>query len=92
MGEVNANIAALSAAFKASGARIACLCSSDTVYAGEAADAARALAESGAKHIYLAGRPGEREGEFRAAGIQDFIYAGCNVLTVLREAHDILAA
>ena len=45
------------AAFKASGARLACLCSSDEVYAREAADAAKALRPAGATHIYLAGRP-----------------------------------
>jgi methylmalonyl-CoA mutase len=37
----------MSAAFKASGAKLACLCSSDKVYATEAADAARALKEAG---------------------------------------------
>ena len=50
------------AAFKASGAKLACLCSSDKVYAAEAADAAKALKAAGASHIYLAGRPGEMEG------------------------------
>ena len=49
------------AAFKASGAKLACLCSSDKVYAAEAADAAQALTAAGATHIYLAGRPGELE-------------------------------
>ena len=48
------------AAFKASGAKLACLCSSDKVYAEQAPDAARALAAAGA-HVYLAGRPGELE-------------------------------
>ena len=49
------------AAFKASGAALACLCSSDKVYAGHAGAAAKALQAAGAKHIYLAGRPGEQE-------------------------------
>ena len=49
------------AAFKASGAKLACLCSSDEVYAREAADAAKALAQAGATHIYLAGRPKEAD-------------------------------
>ncbi len=44
--------------FKDSGATLACLCSSDKVYAREAAEAAKALAAAGAKHIYLAGKPG----------------------------------
>ena len=49
--------AALAAAFKASGAALACLCSSDKVYEKEAAAAAQALKTAGARHIYLAGRP-----------------------------------
>ena len=64
------------AAFKASGAALACLCSSDEVYAQEAEAAAKALREAGAKHIYLAGRPGEREAAFTAAGIGSFIFVG----------------
>ena len=37
------------AAFKASGAKLACLCSSDKVYAAEAVDAAKALTAAGAR-------------------------------------------
>jgi methylmalonyl-CoA mutase len=82
------SLEALVAAFKASGAQLACLCSSDAVYAREAAACAGALA--GARRVYLAGRGGEREQELRAAGIAEFIYAGCDVLATLRQAHDIL--
>jgi len=79
--------AELAAAFKASGAEIACLCSSDKVYAGKAADAARALQAAGARHIYLAGRPGEQEAAYRGAGVGDFIFAGSDALAVLRDAY-----
>ena len=75
------------AAFKASGAKLACLCSSDKVYAAEAVDAAKALTAAGASHIYLAGRPGELEAALRAANVQDFIYVGCDVVATLSEAH-----
>jgi methylmalonyl-CoA mutase len=78
------------AAFKASGAGLACLCSGDKVYALEAVDAAKTLASAGAKHIYLAGRPGEQEAALQAAGVQSFIYVGCDVLATLSAAHDIL--
>ena len=47
---------AMIAAFKASGAKLACLCSSDEVYAREAADAARALSAAAAISIWPAGR------------------------------------
>jgi methylmalonyl-CoA mutase len=78
--------AALAAAFKASGAAVACLCSSDKVYAAQAEAAAKALQASGAKHIYLAGRPGEQEAGLRGAGVGDFIFAGGDALAMLREA------
>ena len=57
----------LAAAFKASGAALACLCSSDKVYESEGASAAGALAAAGARHIYLAGPAGEREAAFEPA-------------------------
>jgi methylmalonyl-CoA mutase len=75
------------AAFQASGTNLACLCSSDNVYDQEAVDAAKALGAAGAAHLYLAGRPGDLEAALKAAGVQDFIYAGCNVLGVLGAAH-----
>ncbi len=79
---------AMAAAVKASGARLACLCSSDAVYETEAAEAAKALA--GATHVYLAGRPRALEAALRAAGVGTFIFSGCGVLATLRAAHDML--
>jgi methylmalonyl-CoA mutase len=79
--------AALAAAFKASGAALACLCSSDKVYADQAATAARALQAAGARHIYLAGRPREQEAAWRDAGVQDFVFAGGDALAMLNEAY-----
>jgi len=79
--------AELAEAFKASGAAIACVCSSDKVYAGKAADAGKALQAAGARHIYLAGRPGEQEAVLRGAGIGDFVFAGGDALAVLRDAY-----
>jgi len=78
--------AALAAAFKASGAAVACLCSSGKVYAAQAGAAAKALQAAGATHIYLAGRPGEQEAGLRAAGVGDFIFAGGDALAMLQEA------
>jgi methylmalonyl-CoA mutase len=84
------DLAALLAAYKASGARIACLCSSDERYAREAEDAARSLRAAGAAAVWLAGRPGEQEGALRAAGIDGFVFVGCDVLATLRQAHATL--
>ena len=79
------------AAFKASGARLACICSSDSVYARQAISTTQALAGAGAKAIYVVGRPSEQEAELRQAGVTDFIYAGCDVLRVLEEAQRRIA-
>jgi len=89
-GEVKTDLTALVAAFKASGARLACLCSSDKVYEAEAAEAARALTAAGAT-VHLAGRPGEHETAWRQAGVKTYIYVGCGVLSTLRAAHDSLS-
>lgn len=77
------------AAFKKSGARIACLCSSDKVYAVEAAETAKALTAAGAT-VHLAGRPGELEAALTGAGVKTFVFMGCDVVSTLRAAHDIL--
>jgi methylmalonyl-CoA mutase len=77
--------AALAAAFKTSGAALACICSSDKVYAQHAVAAAEALQAAGARHIFLAGRPGELETALRAAGVNDFIFVGGDALATLQE-------
>ena len=79
--------ASLAAAFKASGAQLACLCSQDKVYAASAESAAKALQDVGAKHIYLAGRPGELEAGLRSAGVTGFIFAGGDALAMLQDAY-----
>jgi methylmalonyl-CoA mutase len=56
---------------------VVCLCSSDKVYAEQAAGAAKALREAGAKQIWLAGQPD-------VEGIDGKIFAGCDALAVLR--------
>lgn len=80
----------LVAAFDASGAEIACLVSSDAVYESEAEAAASALKASGARHVSMAGKPGEREADYREAGVDTFVFAGCDILSFLREAHAVL--
>jgi len=81
--------AAMMAAFKASGAKLTCLCSSDEIYSREAANTAKALKQAGAAHVYLAGRPKDADA-LKAAGVGTFIFAGCDALATLDAAHDIL--
>jgi methylmalonyl-CoA mutase len=82
--------AALVTAFKSADTALACLCSSDKVYEQDASAVAGALQAAGARYIYLAGRPGDRETALRATGVQSFIYDGCDALATLRAAYDIL--
>ena len=77
-------------AFHASGAALACICSSDKIYETQASDAARTLSQAGARHIYLAGRGGRLESSLREAGVAFFIYSGCDALALLTEAHRLL--
>jgi methylmalonyl-CoA mutase len=82
--------ASFASEFAATGTPLACLCSTDARYEKEAAAVASALKTAGAKHIYLAGRPGEGESALRSVGVQSFIYEGCDTLATLRKAYDIL--
>jgi methylmalonyl-CoA mutase len=81
---------ALSAAFKASGAQLACICSSDKVYAERATDTAKALQAAGAKHIYLAGRADQQEQPLRTAGVNEFVFAGGDALAALQRAYRLV--
>jgi methylmalonyl-CoA mutase len=83
-----ASLDEMAAAFRASSAKLACLCSSDPVYEAEAAEAAHAL--SGAAHVYLAGRPRAHEAALKAAGVGTFIFAGCDAPAILARAYDML--
>jgi len=90
VGSENLDVTALAAAYKAAGTALVCLCSTDKVYDKQAPAAAGALKAAGARHIYLAGRPGDREAAWRTAGVQSFIYEGCDALATLKNAYDIL--
>ncbi len=69
--------------FKESGAHLACICSSDALYGEGAAPLAEALKQAGALAVCLAGRPGDNEAPWREAGVDHFIFAGCDVLEIL---------
>ena len=80
----NANSQNVQAAFAASGAKIACICSSDAVYEERAEATARALHDAGAVRVYLAGR-------HEATGVDEHVYTGCDALSTLTRALDALA-
>ncbi|MCH9807954.1 MAG: methylmalonyl-CoA mutase subunit beta [Alphaproteobacteria bacterium] len=79
-------------AFKASGTTVACICSSDDVYARTGAAAATALKEAGAAQVLLAGRPGDLETALSEAGVDGYVFAGQDVLELLGRLQGQLVA
>jgi methylmalonyl-CoA mutase len=71
-------------AFKESGARIAILCSADPIYEQMAEPVAQALKAAGCEYLFLAGNPGDKRDAYTAAGIDDFIFMGGDVLQTTR--------
>ena len=70
-------------AFAASGATIACLCGDDATY-GELGEATVMLLKTvGAKHVLMAGRPRSHELALKAAGVDEFIFAGGDMVETL---------
>ncbi|MFJ6656830.1 methylmalonyl-CoA mutase family protein [Streptomyces sp. NPDC091377] len=68
--------------FADSGAREACLCSSDALYEERAADRAGELRAEGASQVFLAGRPGQYQ------GVDTYVFAGCDAVAVLSATLD----
>lgn len=64
---------------------VACLCGSDERYAAEAAARARELKAKGFARVLLAGRPGALEASLREAGVDGFIFMGCDVVAALSD-------
>ncbi|MFE9745050.1 methylmalonyl-CoA mutase family protein [Saccharothrix saharensis] len=71
------------AKFRESGARIACLCGSESGYAELAVPVARALREAGAERVLLAGKASDAE-------IDEYVFTGCPALEVLEHTFDAL--
>ncbi|MFF5515721.1 methylmalonyl-CoA mutase family protein [Streptomyces coeruleorubidus] len=68
--------------FEDSGATEAVLCSSDALYEEQAEATAQALKASGARHVFLAGRPGQYP------GVDAYVFAGCDAIAVLSATLD----
>ncbi|NEC69751.1 methylmalonyl-CoA mutase small subunit [Streptomyces sp. SID9727] len=79
---VRVDASSVAGAFAASGADTACLCSSDALYAEQAAEVAAALVAAGARRVYLAGRPGAYD------GVDEYVFAGCDAVAVLSSLLD----
>ncbi len=81
--EAKFDVAESAADFAAGDARIAVICSTDKQYATAVAELAPKLKAAGARSVILAGHPGKSEADYRAAGVDRFIYMRCDVLDAL---------
>lgn len=70
-------------------APVACLCGTDERYASEAVARVRSLKAAGCQRVLFAGRPGSLEPALKEAGIDGFIYMGCDVVQVLTELLEV---
>ncbi|WP_157245164.1 methylmalonyl-CoA mutase subunit beta [Nonomuraea typhae] len=73
----------IATAFAVSGARVACLCSTDRLYGEHAEAVAAALKRAGARRVWLAGK-----GEYEH--VDGRLFAGCDALAVLRTTFEDL--
>jgi len=71
--------------FAESGTTVACICGTDKDYAESASRLAKELREAGATQVWLAGKP-----DLAVDGVDGYVFAGCDALSVLRTAHEQL--
>jgi methylmalonyl-CoA mutase len=67
------------------GTTVACICGTDDDYVEAAAPLVAELREAGATQVWLAGKP-----KLEVDGVDGYVYAGCDALSVLRTVHDHL--
>jgi methylmalonyl-CoA mutase len=77
-------------AFGTSGGDLAVVCGTDARYVQDVPTLVPRLKERGAATVVLCGPPGDKEDEFREAGVNHFVYRGANALAVLETLHDEL--
>lgn len=80
---------ALLAAFKKAPLPVVILCGNDGAYAREAGETAAALKAEGCDWLILAGKPRDEEA-LRAAGVDQFIFAGQDALEAIKTLHAAL--
>ncbi|HEU0060303.1 MAG TPA: methylmalonyl-CoA mutase family protein [Hyphomicrobiaceae bacterium] len=77
-------------AFADSNTDVVSICASDAVYAELAEATAGMLKTAGAKQVLIAGRLKQQQDALRAAGVDDFVFAGCDAITTLSRLHEVL--
>jgi len=79
------------ATFSASGASLAVICGSDQRYNEMGIEVAQALKQAGCVRLYLAGKP-ENLSALESAGVDEAIFAGCDVIDALERAYAALGS
>jgi methylmalonyl-CoA mutase len=77
-------------ALRDNGATVAVICGTDASYLEQAENTAQRLKAAGANWVVIAGKPGDREAAFRAAGIDQFVFTGQDALQTLVALHAAL--
>ncbi|WNG26976.1 methylmalonyl-CoA mutase [Cystobacter fuscus] len=85
-----ADAAAAAELFAGSGAALAVISGPDALYPDQVPALCAALKARGARVVAVAGRPGDHEAAFRAAGVEFFIYAGADLVALLSSLHQQL--
>jgi methylmalonyl-CoA mutase len=81
-----ADAASLAEAFAGSGATVACLCSSDRLYAEQGEAVLAALRTAGARRVLVAGKPDA------VPGADGAVFTGCDAVAVLTSTLDLIGA
>lgn len=76
--------------FAKAGTALAVLSGPDALYPEQVPALVAALKAKGARTVAVAGRPGEHEAAFRAAGVDLFLYAGADLFQLLKTLHQQL--
>lgn len=88
--DAHATMETLVDAFRESRAHVALIAGADAYYTEHAENAAQRLKAAGATWVVLAGKPGDNEARWRAAGVDQFIFAGVDALKELETLHAAL--
>ncbi|MET0405857.1 MAG: methylmalonyl-CoA mutase family protein [Cystobacter sp.] len=82
--------AAAASLFAGSGAALAVIAGPDALYPEWVPTLCAELRARGARVVAVAGRPGEHEAAFRAAGVDVFLFAGADLFALLSSLHQQL--
>jgi len=69
---------------------VAVLCGTPDHIAGAGAVAVAAVKQAGVARIVVAGKPGDHESELAAAGVDEYVHRGSDIVTLLRGLHRVL--